>query len=1658
MKQRIFEQKFCKHSLPILLCLSLLVGCFLLPTAASAEGGLEIVVPKRQDSVLTQTAEALLEELALLPATGRWRNGKVQLSEFSQSADGSKDVKELRGKHYIVRYDSSPFALDGSWTGSNGELPMKAIILSGYSISSGAGPSAAFEFIPRGIASNGKPAYVLRFHNGRNLAVGTRYSGWPELSYVKADTTADVTKAPAVLFDHPDNAGWFRISDGTGKHGFRQSSDLTCFRWKDNSAGDNDYLGNTLELYRLWSTEELAKQIHAMKVYLELSSVYEEGIYSEFLTCMRKSIDLFKKYYASPTGMIEAYDFIQETLDKQTAALKVFASKLIPRENLDLEQTAALLRQELESLPTTGALRNGKVNLSSFSQSADGSKDMKELKGKYYLLREEGGAYYALDGSWTGTDGNLPLKNATISGNYIASGVSPNMAFAFHYRGTASNGMPAYVLRFNNGRNLGIGTRYTNWPELYNVKGDTTADLSKAPQIRIDHPNGGDWFRISNITGSHGFRQDSGPTCFRWKDNSAGDNAYQGNALTLYRFWSTRELIAAIHDMKGYLDTPEFFDEEVFTQFLTCMRESVELFRKYNPWPSAMIEPYEFIQESLDQKEAELRGFASRLSFEAEAPPTAQLNATTKIHQLPTACGYIIQTRENKIIIVDGGWRDNNTEGTYLFSYLQKITGDATPHINAWFITHAHADHHGCVPTFADLYKDRVTIDAFYYHYPTYEQIGKYLSGCGVDDTWGAVDWLPTWLLPNFKNAEGGPTKGIICNTKHSGLCNNSFDFDEVHIDILLTFEDVAWAADNVSGRYSGTSANEGRVFSNKTFKELLNDNFNETSMVFRVTVGGKNVLFTGDINYIGGYMLNKFHDAYAKDQRSYYSIKSDYVQVSHHGHYGLPKNSYTRIDPDVAMWPCNYDEWNDYDYQNLICTKQWFNDMGAKSYVAYQGPQVFEFPTVRSEGAVTIPAELKDYVFRAEYYSAQYPDLAQLYGTDAAKLYYHFLNYGIEEGRSASPFFDVKFYANQNGAYLRDTVKGNYLAAFRDFLSSYRSNTLRKLSELFDASVYADNHKELAAQGYTTNFSLLKHYVDNGYQTGEIPSKTFFCADRGMSYHDNCTVTQAVAPTCTSQGKTAGIKCNTCGSVLEEQKTVPQTGHKAVEIPAVEGDCLTEGRTAGTKCEICGMILSGCQVIPAQGHKPQTLTGKSASCTTEGLTDGSKCGLCGEILKAQEAIPPTGHKVVEIPEIPGDCLTEGRSGGTQCETCGLVLSGCQLIPAEGHQIQTVPGKAPGCTDSGLTEGQVCGRCGEVLREQQILPRLGHDYVYRDLGQSHELSCTRCSKVSSEAHSFDNGLCICGAADKPTVDESIVIGHSLNLASDISVNYAVQTSLLEGYDSFYLECVIPKYTGNVQTGVQTLTIQPVLNGSYYYFTLDGMTAVQMNDTVEATLYMTGNGKRAVSKTDVYSVATYAYNQLNKPKASASLKSLCAELLRYGATAQSYKGYRTAALADSAMTADHRALLRDPDGVSFGNFNTQFEDMDAPMILWAGKALSLDSKVTIRFIINTEYYVADLSNLSLRLSYRKADGTVGKATLTNPVAYSKEGLYVFDFDGLMAAELRTVINAAVYAGNTQVSNTLQYSADTYGNGKSGTLLALCKALFAYSDSAKAYFLG
>ena len=343
----------------------------------------------------------------------------------------------------------------------------------------------------------------------------------------------------------------------------------------------------------------------------------------------------------------------------------------------------------------------------------------------------------------------------------------------------------------------------------------------------------------------------------------------------------------------------------------------------------------------------------------------------------------------------------------------------------------------------------------------------------------------------------------------------------------------------------------------------------------------------------------------------------------------------------------------------------------------------------------------------------------------------------------------------------------------------------------------------------------------------------------------------------------------------------------------------------------------------------------------------------------------------------------------------------------------------------------------------------------------HTVTCGRCQETWQEAHSFVNGLCLCGEteAKEPVEDSTLKLSHSLNLASDISVNLVVPKTMLADFDlsTVYVESTYDIYTGNIKTGTTTVELRPVESGYYYYFTLNGLTAVQMNNRISSVLYGTKNGQPYCSPVDDYAIADYAYSQLNKTNTTDKLRTLCADLLRYGAKAQIYKNYRTDFLADSAMTAEHQTRLSDTEAVTFGNVNEDLKDLENAPVAWAGKTLNLDSKVCLKFVFKTSGYAGELSDLSLCVSYEDRNGERKTVVLTETEVYNEAAqMYSFTVDALLAAELRSVVSAQIYAGDTPVSTTLRYSPDTYGNGKTGTLGELCKALFAYSDSARRYF--
>ena len=110
----------------------------------------------------------------------------------------------------------------------------------------------------------------------------------------------------------------------------------------------------------------------------------------------------------------------------------------------------------------------------------------------------------------------------------------------------------------------------------------------------------------------------------------------------------------------------------------------------------------------------------------------------------------------------------------------------------------------------------------------------------------------------------------------------------------------------------------------------------------------------------------------------------------------------------------------------------------------------------------------------------------------------------------------------------------------------------------------------------------------------------------------------EAVAPTCTESGLTAGTYCSICYKAGEAQEIIDSLGHADEN-----GD------------ELCDR----CDSQVCIEHDVVTDKAVDATCTTSGLTEGSHCSKCGEILVAQKEVLAPGHK--------------DENSDNSCDACG---------------------------------------------------------------------------------------------------------------------------------------------------------------------------------------------------------------------------------------------------------------------------------------------------------------------------------------------------------------------------------------------------------------------
>lgn len=465
---------------------------------------------------------------------------------------------------------------------------------------------------------------------------------------------------------------------------------------------------------------------------------------------------------------------------------------------------------------------------------------------------------------------------------------------------------------------------------------------------------------------------------------------------------------------------------------------------------------------------------------------------------------------------------------------------------------------------------------------------------------------------------------------------------------------------------------------------------------------------------------------------------------------------------------------------------------------------------------------------------------------------------------------------------------------------------------------------------------------------------------------------------------------------------------HTAAWKEATEADCSTQtdGNVGYWYCEECAAAASGAHYGKAYSDE---------ALTTE--------------IPASEVTIAWAHAWVEGETVAPTCAAPGYTPVT-CSVCGATDT-INPVDALEHTPASYPEASPTCTEPGSTGGSYCSVCEAVLEAPTEVAALGHDYIYTDNGENHTVTCSRCDYSLTEAHSYVEGVCVCGAVEPVAPIE--IKSATLRISENINVIYAAE--IPDGYTDPYM---VFSFLGSERT----VTDYTVNASGQCCFEFADVNPQCMGDNISATLYATLNGETVSVTKAEYSVKDYCVNQLAKTD-DASLITLLSDILTYGAAAQTYIGYETDALVTSGLdlTPSTFSALEKQKATFTGNRDASVD--------WVGATLVLSNDLATRFI----FTAASVDGLTV-------DVTINGRTQTFTVFEAAgEGGYSVTFDGVKATEFGDTVTAAFKLNDEPIGRTVSYSVNTYISSTQDcgaeNLEALVQALYNYGASAKAY---
>lgn len=254
----------------------------------------------------------------------------------------------------------------------------------------------------------------------------------------------------------------------------------------------------------------------------------------------------------------------------------------------------------------------------------------------------------------------------------------------------------------------------------------------------------------------------------------------------------------------------------------------------------------------------------------------------------PYAMGLVIITPSDRAIIIDGG------RPTEEFNVKAHV-GDRE--IAAWILTHTHGDHVSCLSGLIskkDPMLDRVQCYISNFHTPEFFRL------VGSEGEAKFVEKYDAYIKESGKK--------LIEPVKDDEL-----EIDGLHFEFLFS--------------------------KNEKYKRNFS---NDASLAFRVTGEKRNVLILGDLGPDVSEELLALGDR----------LKSDIVQMAHHGHACVTKEVYELIDPNACIWFAASWLWQEQDglgwmkegEHGTVVTRKWMEEIGHQThYITKDGDHIID-------------------------------------------------------------------------------------------------------------------------------------------------------------------------------------------------------------------------------------------------------------------------------------------------------------------------------------------------------------------------------------------------------------------------------------------------------------------------------------------------------------------------------------------------------------------------------------------------------------------------------------------------------------------------------------------------------------------------------------------